>query len=269
MTLQSVLAASSISVSIDNTPILRDVSFEVSRGEWVGLIGPNGSGKSTLLRTISGLLRYSGSLEMDGREVRQWKARPLAQRVAFMQQTANLVFDLTVDDLVLLGRSPHHGWFGEFTSDDRDRVSEALLKVDASHLSERSVLTLSGGELQRVLLAQALVQETPLLLLDEPTTHLDIHHQFEFLRLIENLVTSGKTVIAVFHDLAMAGRYASRLLAMNGGRMVADGSPPAVLTQQILEDVFRMRAEIDLSESWPRITYHSSAGVNPVITPTE
>lgn len=249
------LSARNVSVSIGDAPILTDVSLDISPGEWLGLIGPNGSGKSTLLRTISGLMPYSGSLRVEGQEVRDWKPRPLAQRIAFMQQTARLAFDLTVWDLVLLGRSPHHGWLGDFSSEDHDRVRLVLESVEIAHLADRSVLTLSGGELQRALLAQVFVQETPVLLLDEPTSHLDVHHQFEFMRLVSERAAQGRTVIAVFHDLEMAVRHADRIAVLNHGNLVASGSPQDVLTTSILEQVFRMAADVDFERQPPKIRY--------------
>jgi iron complex transport system ATP-binding protein len=249
------IRALNVSVSIGDAPILTDVSLDVASGEWLGLIGPNGSGKSTLLRTIAGLLPYTGSLKIEEKEVRAWRPRPLAQRIGFMQQSARLTFDLSVKELVLLGRSPHHGWLGDFSTEDHTLVQSVLESVEIAHLADRSVLTLSGGELQRALLAQVFVQDTPVLLLDEPTSHLDVHHQFEFMRLVSARAAKGRTIIAVFHDLEMAIRHADRIAVLDQGRLVASGPPGAVMTSAILARVFRMDADVDFEREPPRIRY--------------
>jgi len=230
---------------LDGTPVLHDLDFEIEDGTWVGLLGPNGSGKTTLLRTLSGLLPYKGHLALDGHPLRAWKAQALARQVAFVRQSTPLSFDFTVNELVLLGRSPHKGWLESYTLLDRERLQQALERVDILPLSGRSVLSLSGGERQRAFLAQALVQESRLLLLDEPTMHLDVHHQFAFLNLVRELVEAGRTVVAVFHDIALAARYADRLLVLDAGRLAAAGPPTAVLTPALLASVFRMYTELE------------------------
>jgi iron complex transport system ATP-binding protein len=235
-------------VALDGTEILHGLQFEVASGTWIGLLGPNGSGKTTLLRTVAGLLPYAGTLLLDGRPVRDWSARAMARRVAFVRQSTPLSFDFSVEELVLLGRSPHKGWLERYGGDDRTSVQEALARVDLSGFARRSVLSLSGGERQRVFLAQALVQEADVLLLDEPTTHLDVHYQFEFLNVVRDLVATGRTVIAVFHDLELAARYADHLLVLDQGCLVADGPSPAVLTTSLLADVFRMRARLEATD---------------------
>lgn len=238
------LSVSNLSVSLDKAPILRDVSFEIARGESVGLVGPNGSGKSTLMRSIAGLLPYEGEVHLGQREMRRWKARELAQRLAFLRQNTSVEFDFTVEQFVLLGRTPHRGWLESYRQEDRVITHEALRRVELEHLADRSVLTLSGGELQRAFLAQALVQEAGLLLLDEPTAHLDVHHRFEFLEIVQQLAQAGRTVITAFHDLETASRFTDRLLVLERGRLVGDGAPIDVLTEDLLAGVFRMRADV-------------------------
>jgi iron complex transport system ATP-binding protein len=241
----ALISAERLHVALDGTEILHDLHFEVASGTWIGLIGPNGSGKTTLLRTVAGLLPYRGALVLDGRAVRAWSARELARRVAFVRQSTPLSFDFSVEELVMLGRSPHKGWLERYGGDDRTSVREALARVDLSGFARRSVLSLSGGERQRVFLAQALVQEADVLLLDEPTTHLDVHYQFEFLNVVRDLVAAGRTVVAVFHDLELAARYADHLLVLDEGRLVADGTSPTVLTAELLAEVFRMQARLE------------------------
>ncbi len=240
--------ADRLNVSLDGKAILRDLGFTVEAGTWVGLLGPNGSGKTTLLRTIGGLLPYAGTLRLFGREVRTWKPRELARRLAFVRQATPLSFDFTVEELVLLGRAPHKGWLDLDTRADRERVRAALERVDLAGFESRSILSLSGGERQRVLLAQALVQEAEILLLDEPTVHLDVHHQFEFVDHVHGLVEAGRTVIAVFHDLELAARFADQVLVLDRGRLAAAGPPREVLTEDLLASVFRMKARLESAD---------------------
>lgn len=237
-----IIQAEDVSASIESSPILKGLTFEVDRGRLIGLLGPNGSGKTTLMRCISGLLPYGGRLVFDGRPVHAWRPGALARKMAFVRQAVSLSFDFTVSELVLLGRSPHKRWMQDYSREDVRQMEEALHRVDLDGFRGRSVLSLSGGELQRVMLAQALVQEAEVLLLDEPTAHLDVHYQFEFMDLVADVVRRGCTAIAVFHDLEMAARYADDLIVLNGGRIAAAGRPRAVLTEDLIADVFRMQA---------------------------
>ncbi len=251
-----MLEARNLSVRLDGTPILRDLTFALRPGTWTGLVGPNGSGKTTLLRTLIGLLPYEGTLRFDGPALRQWSARALAHRIAYLQQTPSLTFALSVRELVRLGRAPHKAWLEPHTARDRRIVREALDQVDMASFAERSVLSLSGGELQRALLAQALAQEADMLLLDEPTTHLDVRHQLALLHLMQTFVREGRTVLAVFHDLELAARYADTTLVLDEGRLAAAGPPQAVLTPDLLASVFRVEASVQFSEDTPpRIEY--------------
>ncbi|WP_456427239.1 ABC transporter ATP-binding protein [Rhodocaloribacter sp.] len=240
--------ADRLNVSLDGKAILRDLGFTVEAGTWVGLLGPNGSGKTTLLRTLGGLLPYTGTLTLFDRPVHAWKPRALARRLAFVRQATTLSFDFTVEELVLLGRAPHKGWLDVDTRADRKRVQAALAQVDLAGFESRSMLSLSGGEQQRVLLAQALVQEAEILLLDEPTAHLDVHHQFEFIDHVHGLVKAGRTVIAAFHDLELAARFADLVLVLDRGRLAAAGPPRDVLTEDLLASVFRMKTRLEPSD---------------------
>lgn len=244
----SVIHAEDVEVVLDQTEILHGVSFDVAQGEFVGLVGPNGSGKTTLLRAISGLLAFHGTVQFRGRAIQSWKPKRLAREMAFVRQSVSLSFDFTVSELVLMGRSPHKGWLEDYNSDDRRHMDEALRRVDLAGFQDRSVLSLSGGELQRVFLAQSLVQEAGVLLLDEPIAHLDVHYQFEFMNLISHLVDRGKTVVSVFHDLEMAARYAEKLIVLSQGRLAASGAPAQVLSEELIGDVFRMGARVSTSD---------------------
>lgn len=240
----AVIDARGVSVRLDTADILHDVTFAVPGGRLIGLLGPNGSGKTTLLRAASGLLPFAGEIRFGGVSIRDWKPRDLARRLAFVRQSVSLSFDFSVGELVLLGRSPHKGWMGDYTGEDRAHMVEALDRVDLTGFEGRSVLSLSGGELQRVFLAQALVQEADVLLLDEPTAHLDVHYQFEFMELVRDLVAAGRTAVAVFHDLEMAGRFADELVVLQRGRIVASGRPGDVLGRELIARVFRMDAHV-------------------------
>ncbi|BBM69906.1 ABC transporter ATP-binding protein [Rhodothermus marinus] len=251
-----MVAANGLRVALGGRTILDGLTFEIPAGSFVGLLGPNGSGKTTLIRTISGVLPYTGHLSLRGRPLRSWPRRALARQVAVVRQAPTLAFDFTVEDIVLLGRAPHKGWLEPFTAADRARVREALAAVDLADAAHRLIHTLSGGEQQRVFLAQALAQEADLLLLDEPTAHLDVHYQFEFLDRVRGLVAEGRTVVAVFHDLSLAARYADRLLVLHRGRLVADGPPAEVLAEALIARVFRMAARIHyLPDGLPCIQY--------------
>jgi len=259
----ALLTGSKVGVTLDGTPILRELDFDIPAGEWTGLIGPNGSGKTTLLRAINGLVAYEGSLQLDGREIRYWSPRALARRMAFVRQSTPLSFDFRVDELVMLGRAPHKGWLDTNSAADRSHVQQALERVDLLPLADRSVLSLSGGERQRVFLAQALVQQADVLLLDEPTTHLDVHYQFAFLEVVHEMVREGRTVIAVFHDLELAARYADRLLVMHQGQLHRTGTPTEVLTSDLLASIFRMKATVDHGTGdGPSIRYHAALPAN-------
>jgi len=262
-----LLAVDRLHVKIEGEPILQGVDFDVSAGRRVGLLGPNGSGKTTLLRAIGGLIPIEGRVALDGRSVETLGAQERARRLAFVRQAPSLSFDFTVRDLVLLGRAPHRGWLESYKRPDRAHVQEALARVDLQGFADRSVLSLSGGELQRVFLAQALVQEADLLLLDEPTSHLDVHYQFSFMEQVQTLVRDeGRTVLTVFHDLELASRYAERLLVLRNGHLVADGPPASVLTPSSIADVFGMNARVDRSpEGGVRIDYLGP--VEPAVDP--
>lgn len=241
---QNLLVADGVGVHLNTTEVLREITFEIDSGSWVGLIGPNGSGKTTLLRASGGLIDYSGSLQLGGAEVSDWDRSTFARRVAFVRPASSLAFDFRVLDLVMLGRSPRKRWLQPFDARDSEIAAEALESVDLGGFENRSIHTLSSGEQQRVFLAQAMAQEPELLLLDEPTAHLDIHHRFSFLARVRDFVDEGRTAIAAVHDLELACRFADYLLVLDAGRIVGFGPPARVLTSELLEQVFKVRADV-------------------------
>ena len=243
----ALLSARSCCVELAGQPIVQNVDFDLKAGACTALLGPNGSGKTTLLRAVGGTLPYGGRLDFDGTPVCDWPAQARARRMAFVRQAPSVSFDLRVDDLVALGRTPHKRLLDGRSAADRERVRRALDAVDLGGFEKRSVRTLSGGELQRAFLAQALVQEADLLLLDEPTAHLDVHYQYAFLERVRRLCREdGRTVLAALHDLERAARFADRLLVLHrDGRLAAAGPPADVLTPALIAEVFRMEARVD------------------------
>lgn len=220
--------------------VLRGLDLSIEKGEVVALVGPNGSGKSTLLRALGRVLKpKGGSVLLDGRSIVDWSSREVAQRLALLPQGPTLTDDLTAAELIALGRSPHQGWLGLPTATDKDAVAWAATETSVTSMLGRSVRSLSGGERQRVWLAMALAQKPQLLLLDEPTTFLDLNHQLEVLDLVRYLnAEHALTVVMVLHDLNQAARYASRVVVLRAGAVYAQGTPAAVLTPETLREVF-------------------------------
>ena len=241
----SALAVDRVTVELGGRPIVADVSFSVEHGEWVTLIGPNGAGKTTLLRAIAGLVRFCGEVRLDGTPLRRVRRRDLARQVAVVPQVPLMPNAMTIRDYVLLGRTPYVSYAGREGRRDHAAVEQALARLDLAELAERELGTLSGGERQRAVLARALAQEAPLLLLDEPTTALDAGRQQEALELIDALrLDAGLTVVSTMHDLTLAGQYAPRLLLLSGGRVVAQGTASEVLTEAIVAEHYGARVRV-------------------------
>jgi iron complex transport system ATP-binding protein len=228
-----VIAIDALSVRLGGAEVVREVSTEVRRGEWVGLIGPNGAGKTTLLRAVAGLLPFSGSVSLAGSCVSQSSRREIALRLALVPQYPQTPPELTVSEYVLLGRTPHIAYLATEGRADKEAAAHALRRLDLEEFADRALGSLSGGERQRAVLARALAQEAPILLLDEPTSALDLGHQQQALELVDTLRREdGLTVVAAMHDLSLASQFADRLLLLDGGRVAADGPPAAVLSEE-------------------------------------
>ncbi|HXG25180.1 MAG TPA: heme ABC transporter ATP-binding protein [Chthonomonadales bacterium] len=220
--------------------ILHDISLKLLPGEFVALIGPNGSGKSTLLRVLSGVLApRAGELFLDGQPIARMRARDIARKIAFVPQTEPALFEFTVREVVLMGRHAHlRGLAGE-TQEDYAAATRAMAATDTLHLADRPITALSGGEHHRVLIARALAQCAPILLLDEPTAHLDLTHQADVLGIVRHLVDrEGVSVLVALHDLNLASEYCDRMLLLSAGRIVAEGSPEVVLKAETLAEVY-------------------------------
>jgi iron complex transport system ATP-binding protein len=215
------------------------VSFGIAPGEMIAIVGPNGSGKSTLLRGMSRLQKpHSGRVLLDGRDIRAMGAREVARSLAILPQAPRDGLDLTVRELAWRGRYPHQGVLQRATRPDFEAVEWALAAADVAALAERPLASLSGGERQRAWIALALAQQPRVLLLDEPTSFLDIQHQVEVMHLLRRLNEGGMTVVAVLHDLVLAARFAQRVIALMNGRVEFDGAPEQVLEPGALERVF-------------------------------
>jgi iron complex transport system ATP-binding protein len=229
--------------------VLRDVSLSAGPGEVTGLIGPNGSGKTTLVRVAArGLAPRAGTVRLQGRDPYAVPAREAARLVAVVPQEVVPVFSYTALELVLMGRSPYQSMWGRSGSEDWARARWAMRAASVHHVADRPYEELSAGERQRVILAQALAQDTPVLLLDEPTTHLDVRHVVETLTVVLGLARQhGRTVVAILHDLNLASAYCDRIYAMDSGRIVASGAPASVLTPTLLREVFGVEAEVSAS----------------------
>lgn len=236
------IAAENITWKVGKKVIVNDVSLTVARGETVGLLGPNGSGKSSLLRVLAGLRRpHKGRVLLDGQNLHRLPKKQLARRVAFVEQHGMTDANMRVRDVVKLGRIPHHSPFSSWSSEDDETISAALARVDMLEKSQQGWLTLSGGERQRVHIARALAQMPSEILLDEPTNHLDIHHQLQLMKLISELPV---TSIVAIHDLNHALMFCDSLIVMQHGAVVASGTPQAILTEDLLWEVFRVKAKI-------------------------
>jgi iron complex transport system ATP-binding protein len=248
----SAVVVSDLRVSLGGTRILAGVDISVSAGEWVTVIGPNGAGKSTLLRAVGGRLPHHGSISLFGTPSAALSRRARARMVAAVPQTPVVPPGMSVIDYVMLGRTPHISPLGRESSGDLEVVRSVLHRLELLSLADRMLSTLSGGERQRAFLARALAQEAPLLLLDEPTTALDIGHQQDVLELVDELRRdSSLTVLATMHDLSVAGEYADRLVLMAGGRVVAAGPPREVLTEGLLAEQYHARVRVVHGEHGP------------------
>ncbi|MEY2228234.1 MULTISPECIES: ABC transporter ATP-binding protein [Streptomyces] len=236
------LDAEDVSVVVNGRTLVDRVSLHVAPGEVLGLVGPNGAGKSTLLRTVYRALRpTSGRVLLDGEDVWRMPGKRLAQRLAAVLQESTGDFELTVHDVVAMGRTPHKRAFAGDDAEDRAIIMDSLEELDVAALAHAPFDRLSGGEKQRVLIARALAQRTGTMVLDEPTNHLDLRHQLDALRLVRRV---GVTAVIALHDLNLAASFCDRICVLDGGRTVATGTPQEVLTRDLLAEIYRVEAEV-------------------------
>ena len=234
-----------LEVAYGSLTVLEDVSVDIPRGEFVGLVGPNGAGKTTLLRALSGAISpSSGRVRIDGTCIDTVSSRASSRLVGVVPQNTSLSFSFDVRSVVEMGRYAHRSRFAPPSQADREHVDRALERTRTHQFADRQIDAVSGGERQRVLLARAIAQDTPLLLLDEPTASLDVNHQVETLELARDLIDDGRTIVAAIHDLDLAARYCDRLLLVADGAIRADGDPDSVLTADMLEQTFDANATV-------------------------
>ncbi|MGY1732810.1 ABC transporter ATP-binding protein [Geodermatophilus sp. SYSU D01045] len=240
------LAAEGLRLAYDDRVVVDGLDLTFTDGSFTAIVGPNGCGKSTLLRALGRLLRpAAGQVLLDGRAIARTPTREVARVLGLLPQTPVAPSGLTVADLVARGRHPHQSWLRQWSAEDEAVVAEALTWTDMGDLADRPVDELSGGQRQRAWISMALAQGTDLILLDEPTTYLDLSHQIDVLELVARLhAERRRTVVVVLHDLNLAARYAQRLVAMRDGVLVASGTPHEVLTERLLADVFDLEARV-------------------------
>ncbi|MEE4425191.1 MULTISPECIES: ABC transporter ATP-binding protein [Streptomyces] len=240
------LAARELTLAYEDRTVVDGLDLDVPHGAVTVVVGPNACGKSTLLRALGRLLRpRGGAVLLDGTDLARIPTKRIARSLGLLPQSPVAPEAITVADLVARGRQPHQRWWQQWSADDERAVGEAMARTDVAELADRPVDELSGGQRQRVWIAMALAQETDLLLLDEPTTYLDIAHQVEVLDLVRQLNQErGRTVVAVLHDLNQAARYADHLVAMKAGRIVAQGRPAEIVTAELVDEVFGLAAVV-------------------------
>ncbi|MFD6426379.1 ABC transporter ATP-binding protein [Streptomyces sp. NPDC060198] len=246
MSAEHSLGARGLRLGYGSRHIVEDLDIDIPPGKVTMIVGPNACGKSTLLRSLARLLAPSaGTVLLDGKDIRSMPTKSVAGILGILPQTPVAPEGITVADLVGRGRYPRQGWLRSWTAEDDAAVAEALVATDVLELAERPVDELSGGQRQRVWIAMAIAQHTDVLLLDEPTTYLDISHQLDVLDLLTDLNRErGVTMVAVLHDLNLACRYADHLVAMKDGRIVAEGRPTEIVTGELVTEVFRMRCSV-------------------------
>ncbi len=226
-------------------PVLTEIDLEVGEGEILALLGPNGSGKTTLLKNISGVLKPQyGAVYLDFKKLAELSPKEIARELAAVEQEIHAGFDFTVREIVELGRLPHLKKLKALSAQDRRAIEEAMCATDVQTFAGRSIFSLSSGERQRVWLAMALAQEPKILLLDEPTAHLDISYQIEIMEIIKALARKGLAVVMAVHDLNLAAAYADKIAVLHEGRIAALGMPRQVLTEELIERAFKARVQI-------------------------
>jgi iron complex transport system ATP-binding protein len=244
--LSHLLHIDNLSLCYDSdTIVVHELNLKIEQGSITALVGANGCGKSTLLRGLSRLLKpRHGAVYLNGQDIHSMKARTLARQLGILPQSPTAPEGLTVHELVAQGRYPHQNWFQQWSREDESIVLEALKITNLTMFADRPVDTLSGGQRQRAWIAMALAQQTNILLLDEPTTYLDLAYQMDVLDLLDDMNAQGRTIIMVLHDLNQAARYADTIVALRGGQIVAQGSPDQVMTPGNILQVFGLKASV-------------------------
>lgn len=235
----NALEAKSIQFYYDKTHIIDNISMSLSRGEFLGIIGPNGAGKSTMLRLLCGILRpKQGEIQLFGKNLHEQSQRTIAQNIAFVPQETHFALNFSVEDVVLMGRYPYKRPFQPEDQKDHMAVEHAMNAANVEQFRNRPINSLSSGERQRVVIARALAQAPRILLLDEPTSHLDLHHQHTIMELLEKLNDEGISIVVVHHDLNLASLYCKNLILIHEGKIYAEGKPAELLNKRMLKEVY-------------------------------
>jgi len=247
------LKVKDLEFSYAHVPVLKDIRIELAESEMLGVVGPNGAGKSTLIRCIDRILKpQHGTILLDERDIKDMHLMDLARKIGYIPQSSSQIFPATVFDTVLMGRRPHLGW--RSSEKDTEKVLETLQMLNIEDLAMQDINELSGGQQQKVFIARALTQEPDVLLLDEPTSNLDIRHQLEVMDIIKNIVRErGISAIMAIHDLNLASRYADRIVMMNGGEIFDAGDAASVLTPENIKRVYGVEAEVNNNHGRPYI----------------
>jgi iron complex transport system ATP-binding protein len=248
-----------LTIGYETKNVVSEFNIAAKQGEVVSLIGPNGSGKSTVLKVLSRMMKSSGGVvRLDGHDIHKLPTREVAKKLSMLSQTHTSPPDFTVRELVSYGRMPHQSWFEAINKEDQEIIEWAISKTRLEHLADRSVNSLSGGERQRAWIALALAQKPKILLLDEPTTFLDICHQIEIMELVKALNQElGITVVMVLHDLNQAAAYSHRLVVIKDGQLVTEGEPAQVLTSDLMRKVYNVEAEIACHPQTGKLFFHA------------
>ncbi|OGC03316.1 hypothetical protein A2276_00135 [candidate division WOR-1 bacterium RIFOXYA12_FULL_43_27] len=241
---EEALVVKDLCCGYDGTIVIRGISFQVERGEFVGIVGPNGCGKTTLLKALIGLIVPThGSIDVYGKKLKELPRKDISRMIALVPQMMEPVKGFTVSEMILLGRTPYFERFSFETEDDHAVKRWVIAELKMEEMADTPVSNLSGGEFQRVAIARALAQEPRLMLLDEPISHLDIRYQVKILKLLRK-IRQSRTVIATFHDLNMASRFCQRLILMKNGEVIASGRPDEVLSRENIWKAYRIKAEV-------------------------
>ena len=242
-----MLNAKNLKIGYDDRIIIENLSLSIEKGQVTSIIGPNGCGKSTLLKTLSRMIPFvSGEVLLEGTNLKKIKNKVISQKICLLSQHNNAPGDLTVEQLVYYGRLPHKKWYESRTKVDQELVDWAIEQTGLTHYKEKPIGSLSGGERQRAYIAQALCQKPDILLLDEPTTYLDISYQLDLMELVREINKKlNITVVMVLHELNQASRYSDRLIIMKKGEIISDGNPNDVINPEVIEKVYQIKCEID------------------------
>ena len=242
-----MISAKNLKVGYEEKIIIEDLSITVNKGEVVSIIGPNGCGKSTLLKSLSRMIKpISGNVYIENKDIKEIKNKKISQKICLLSQHNNAPLDLTVEELVYFGRMPHKKWYETKTSEDREIVDWAIENTGLKKYQDTPIGALSGGERQRAYIAQALCQKPDVLLLDEPTTYLDISYQLEVMELVRTINEKFNiTIVMVLHELNQASKYSDRLIIMKKGCIVSDGCPNKIVNKEVIKDVYNIECDID------------------------